>query len=225
MLAFDKLPPYIEVVEDDPEPGWKVRKVKFNIPIPWSFSNITFDAANQLRAALDQAGFAVAIASGNAGRKAHFPFGDDLLQSASRKTQQSKDIPEVIFNLMLTFQPYFGGNNSLWGLNKLCNANKHEVTLKPVIKSGIVQLQRGTVVGPAAITNIWDMASNELVLSRVGPGGSVSGDINYSFSLLVGDPKHTGGKPVVQYLDEVAQDVERILEAIDREAIGLGLFT
>jgi hypothetical protein len=224
IAAFDRLPPYVDVVEDDPQPGWKVRKVKFTTPIPHTFSHVAFDAVNQLRAALDQAGFAVAVASGASGKNAHFPFGDSLAEATSRKTKHARDIPERIFNLMLSFQPYFGGNNSLWGLNKLCNANKHEVTLAPVIKVGKVVVGSGKAVGPSAVCNLWDSASHELTLARFGPGGSVSANFNYSFSVLVGSATHINGKPVVQYLDEVAKDVERILSAVDGEAISMGLF-
>ena len=224
LVAFDLIPPYVEVEEDDPEAGWKVRKVKFITAIPRAFSHLTFDAANQLRAALDQAGFAVAVASNNAGKNAHFPFGDSLAEATSRRKKQAKDIPQSIFNLMLSFKPYLGGNDMLWGLNKLCNANKHEVTLEPVIASAAVQVGRGQAVGPCFVSNKWDGVSKELTLARTGPGGSVSCNFKYSFNMQVGDAGYMCSKLVVQYLNGVAQDVERILKAIESEAIGLGLF-
>lgn len=224
MAAFNLIPPYVEVEEDDPKPGWKVRKVKFIEPIPRAFNHVFFDAANQLRAALDQAGFAVAVASGNSGKHAHFPFGDSLAEAKSRRTKQSKDIPSTIFDLMLSFKPYLDGDNNLWGLNKHCNANKHEVTLEPVIVSASVRFGEGSNIGPCELCNKWDSVSRELTLVKIGPGGSVGSNSNYSFNMQVGDAQHVGSVPVVQYLNGVAQTVDLILKAVKQEAIVLGLF-
>ena len=223
IARFEATTPYEEIEIDDPQPGWRVRKVKFKGEVPRVFSHIAFDVVNQLRAALDQAGFAVAIANGTKGREAHFPFGDKAVEVASRKAGKSKDIPANIFALMESFGPHKDGDVALWGLNKFCNANKHEVTIAPVIKPDNVKIGSGLVKGPAQVCNRWDGGVNELTLARYGSGGGVSNRFTYSFSVQVGVPAHTLGQPVVQYLDAVADTVAKILGAIDNEARTVGL--
>jgi hypothetical protein len=67
---------------------------------------------------------------------AYFPFAKDAgLENAIKG--RSKDVPQEIYPLLRSFEPYQGGNEILGGLNMRCNADKHKM-LTPV-GTGIVR--------------------------------------------------------------------------------------
>src|SRR5579862_7995964 len=70
--------PQTYFVDTDSQPGKHVHKVTFTRDMPQMLPCILFDAVNNLRSVLDQAGAAAARASGKASPKAtSFPFRDD----------------------------------------------------------------------------------------------------------------------------------------------------
>jgi len=77
--AFTYEKPWSNVMEDDQETQQQSLKIRFTRRLPSELPCIVFDAASNLRAVLDQCGYASAVASGkSAPKKAYFPFGDDL---------------------------------------------------------------------------------------------------------------------------------------------------
>src|SRR5688572_6408967 len=109
--AFVDSQPYARVIETDPT-GSKIYKIKMTKPLPIALKGIALDIVVNLRAALDQAGFAIARAfKKGTGKHAHFPFGSNPGEVASRHKHQSKDLPKQIFDVMAAFMPYKGGND------------------------------------------------------------------------------------------------------------------
>src|SRR2546428_10680207 len=82
-------------------------------PLPIALAGIAADAIYNLRAALDQAGYAVAVAAKTSGKNAHFPFGDTLEEVKSREQGGSKEIPKSIFDAMVALRPFETGNTFL----------------------------------------------------------------------------------------------------------------
>ena len=166
------MPMVVEVNDDRTQDTHKVKLVK---PMPAALPGIVFDALNSLRAALDQAGYDVAVAAGTTGHNAHFPFRRNLSDVQYRKKARSKDFPEEIFDLMLTFQPYKGGNDLLWALNKLCNSYKHELILPIGMHSGnAVKIDRAVFHGGFRMLPfpLWDRAKNEMVFAITQHGAT-----------------------------------------------------
>lgn len=65
IFNYVELSPYACVVDPDPHvPEHQVHKLRLTQPLPDELPTIIGDAANNLREALDNAGYAVAIASG-----------------------------------------------------------------------------------------------------------------------------------------------------------------
>src|SRR6266404_8490034 len=70
--------PWSYVTEKNVDGTLDLHKIKFARRLPSDLPCILFDAANNLRAVLDQAGYGSAIAAGKIEPKnAYFPFGDD----------------------------------------------------------------------------------------------------------------------------------------------------
>ncbi|MFY9658662.1 MAG: hypothetical protein WAK01_19105 [Methylocystis sp.] len=90
---------------------------------------IAFDAVNNMRAVLDQIGYAAAVASGKtAPKRTNFPFGEDLssFENNLHGRKVCRDVPPEISRIFCLFEPYKGENGEiLWAMNKLANAKKH----------------------------------------------------------------------------------------------------
>jgi hypothetical protein len=70
--------PWAYVIENDPVTRHQRHKIRFARWLPPIFPCIVFDAVNNLRAVLDQSGYASAIASGKSNpKRTNFPFCDD----------------------------------------------------------------------------------------------------------------------------------------------------
>ena len=69
--------PWTYTTDRDSQPGKEVHKIVFTRKLPYGAACMLFDAANNLRAVLDQTGYASAIAKGE------FP-GDYIVDTTSR---------------------------------------------------------------------------------------------------------------------------------------------
>src|SRR4051812_38190248 len=111
-------------------------RLQFSKDLPPNLPCIVFDVANNLRATLDQCGYAASLASGRTNpKRAYFPFGDDLpgLDNNIVCRKICEHVPPEIVTLFRSFKPYKGGDDTLWALNKLCNTQKHCMLAPTVI--------------------------------------------------------------------------------------------
>ena len=117
--GFVKNNPYKSVVEADSKSIDKIiHKIKFVKSLPPILTVVVGEAANSLREALDNAGYAVAVASGRIKpRHCAFPFAGSLTEFETNALGRCKDIPQEIVALFARFKPYKGGNDLLWALN------------------------------------------------------------------------------------------------------------
>ena len=82
------------VVEKDTDGITNIHKVRFYRRLPPEVLCILFDAANNLRAALDQAGYAASVLSGKVEpKRTYFPFADSEFELANVVARRSKDLP------------------------------------------------------------------------------------------------------------------------------------
>lgn len=223
--AFHKTNPCERVIERDLDTLEDVHKIKLVKPMPIALPGIAFDAVNNLRSALDQAGYAVALAIGNTGKQAKFPFGLDITEVKSRANRQSRDIPKEIFDMMVLCEPYKGGNDLLWVLNELCNTNKHEIILPIAMGTGTHNIVVRAGEGPFSLTYPkWNRTKNELEFARVVQGGTFTGEFKFAFFVAFGDIDVVAGQSATGVLNNLFGTVKRILMAIEAEASRIGLF-
>ncbi len=223
--AFVKSRPYTQVVETNAKGTEDSYKIKLTKPLPAALPGIAFDSANNLRSALDQAGYAVATAAGKRGRDAKFPFGDTLAEVQSRVKRGSKDIPKEVFDIMVARQPYKGGNNLLWALNKLANTNKHEVIVPMVLATGNMHVTKayfGRVVGLEWPPR-WDSTKNEMVIATVPYGETPHIDLQIQILVAIGKVEGVGGQPALPVFNGMLTEVQNSLTTIEAEALRLGI--
>ena len=123
---FFKKKPYSRVVEPDPETAHQLHKIKLTKPLPEGFTELTYDIIDGLRSALDQATYSVAVAC-NVARpdRIQFPMAGTSADFEYHLNVNCKDFPEEIFKLFRTFQPYKGGNDVIWALNRIRREGFH----------------------------------------------------------------------------------------------------
>lgn len=226
IATFYRSNPYSTVVEQDPDGRYDIYKARLTKNLPVGIPGTAFDALTNLRSALDQAGYAVARAANTKGRDAKFPFGDNETEVRSRKRGQSKDIPEGIFDVMVGLQPYKGGNDLLWALNKACNSNKHEIVIPVGVVGGPGFPRMPVYFGNAEIFPYprWDRTKNEIELSRFPRGATPEYKFPLRSNVAFGNIEIIDGKPLTPTLNAMASVVESGLMAIEGEARRLGLF-
>ncbi|WP_370306191.1 hypothetical protein [Sinimarinibacterium flocculans] len=218
--------PYVLTREDDPGAKQEVLKIKLVKPLPSSIRGHADDAFGNLRSSLDQVGYVVARASGGRGKKCSFPFGDNETEARSRATGNSNELPAEIFDLMISFQPYAGGDDLLWALNEICNTGKHRLVRPVFAIVGGLSMQNVRLSGSVSIPGMWDSSKNEVVIATIGEGGSFSADdLQVSPDVVLDDIKVVGGQPVLGVFDALASKVERAITAVEAEGRRIGLFT
>jgi hypothetical protein len=224
--AFLADDPWTLLIDRQAEPGRSIFKVYFRRKLPEILPCIVFDAANNLRAVLDQIGYAVAVASGNANpKKTSFPFGDDAKSVDNCIAGWCKDIPPEIRVLFRSFNPYLGGNDSLWALNKLCNTKKH-CALVPLAMNNFTTEIVTFADKSAIITNVaptWNPNKFELTLFSVA--SEIESDIrgNFAFEIALDGVQTLTGKSAIGVLNTMSSIVESVLMATEWECRRLKL--
>src|SRR5271163_1693172 len=124
VVQFRQSNPYEEITEPHPDKaGHIVRKIKLTGDIPESTVNIAREIIQGLRSSLDNAVFDIALTTGTTDpQSAAFPFAGDVSKMANA-LGRCQDDPPPIHSLLCGFQPYEGGNDFLWALNKLSNTD------------------------------------------------------------------------------------------------------
>lgn len=217
--------PYRRVFHPDHERNLVVIAIALTKKIPETFDNIAFDAVSNLRAALDQAVYAVALASGHSISHAAFPFGGTIEDSERALSRKAKYLPQEILALLRTFQAYKGGNDLLCTLNDICNRNKHAI-LTAVGMTGV--RTRGSFNSSAGgfmsvpENPVWDSVKNEIVIATVGPDTHFDYDVDFGFAITFAEVQAVKGEEAIALLNKMAGIVEGVVLAIEAEFRRLG---
>lgn len=221
--------PYKHVVVPHPDGVHVIHKLKAKRRnLPRSFADVSTDAIENLRAALDQAVYAIAIAHGITDRRdlrnVAFPFSSNATDFQSRLNGTCPGFPQEILTLLRSFKPYKGGDNTLWAINELANTSKH-ITL-PTVVFTIIAAHVHEVIGMGnfVFPPQWDSQQNEFVLGMAVPKTRVKYKADLIFNVGFDGIPTFAGKPVVTVLDEMASIVDRILVDMESEGRRIGLF-
>lgn len=218
--------PCSHAVEPDADGVNQLHKIKFAAPIPDSFGEIAADSLENLRAALDQAGYAVAVAAGTVNpRFAYFPIAENAVELHKAIKGRCKNIPDDIVALFRAFKPYKGGNDLIWALNRANNINKHRLLVPSCISLDTLGL-RMTMSGAGSIpVPRWDREKNEIIFAISAPGTKIKYEVKGSFCISFDEIETIRGYPAAHILSAMASEVERIVVAIEAEARRMGLVT
>lgn len=212
--------PYERVIEPHPDdPKKLVHKFRLNKPLPPAIANIAADLAGNLRNALDNAAYDIAIASGLTNPKfTSFPFAGSVEQMAN-SLGRSKDLPKEIQSLFCGFQPYLGGDDLLWALNEICVADKHKMVI-PIGAGAFRTAASVHVTGWFSMPDphVWNRAKNEMEVVTILEGSTFEYDFDFRTFVAFNEIGVIDGKPVFSVLHEIGSKVHRILIGMEAEA-------
>jgi hypothetical protein len=223
--------PWTHFVEEDQNTGQHVHKIKFDQQLPQMLPCILFDATSNLRAALDQAGYASALAAKSPSLKAiKFPFSSCEDKFGRHLAGACKDLPPAIRDIFARHQPFKGGNDTLWALNEIANAKKH-LALKPLlIRSPSVFYTadvigdgwRSETVSPGGFGAGWDPEKSEIILVTTPPGVQPRITADVTFNVAIDGIDVLEGQQASHVLHAMKRIVQGILVATETECRRLG---
>ena len=229
LLAYLDSNPCAVVTEPYGDGSQQVTKMKVVKPVPPIFSFLAFESLNWLRMALDQATYAIAVADGKTGNNAHFPFGDtraEIFASYRGKGSRSGDIRHEIFDYMMSFEPYKGGYDFLWAMNKFCNSHKHEFISPLWMMVGSMQTGGQSIPG-LKIRNppVWDRLKNEMELFITPRDAHYPYNFKFHAGISFADVEVFDGYIVGSIFNICWSKVESIINGLEAECRRMGIPT
>jgi hypothetical protein len=224
--SFVQDKPWSRVVEADVDGVTELHKIKFTERLSEDIPHIVFDAANNLRSALDQAAFQIGVHhTGTAAPKsAKFPMGPTEGDMLNNLAGGGKDLPPEIQAIFRGFKPYKGGNDPLWALNELCNIPKHKMIVPVQLSGGTITVSDGVFGGPTKVTWEWDSEKNEIVYMRTAVGAKGAYNLDFAIGIAFNNViQIIDRKPPVAVLNAMAGEVESVLMATEAECRRIGL--
>ncbi len=219
--GFIQSNPWARFIDKDSEPGMDIHKIGFTQEFPDMLPCLLFDVTNNLRAVLDQAGYASAIAAKSHSVKAtKFPFGPTEDKFRQNLAGGCKDLPAEIRSIFERSNAYEGGDSTLWALNEIANAKKH-LALIPLHIGGAradfsARVPENTLIGRGKESG-WDSAKKEITLLTVSAGLDPHISGRFTFDIAIQGIKVLRGQPAVGVLQTMSQKVESILVATEAE--------
>ncbi|MEH2570650.1 hypothetical protein [Bradyrhizobium sp. AZCC 2289] len=203
--------------------GKNQHTIKFDRGFFEQLSNIAFDAANNLRSALDQTAFGTAILAGKEqAKRALFPIAGSLPDLDNLIKKNCRDLRPEIIDLFKTFKPYGGGNIWLSALSKLCNTQKHAALIPfKTDNHQVMYVMNGIIIG---LGHRWHPKTFELEILGSGGADFTRGGGYFAFGLsFTHDDQVIAGSEPAGLLDGAAIQVDRVIKATELECQRLGL--
>jgi hypothetical protein len=154
-------------------------------------------------------------------------FSRDATNFENNLMGRTKQLPEEIRALFRTLKPYRGGNNALWALNEIDNADKHALL---GIGSGAFIFGASFLLSETPqsfglpIRPMWDSANQEIELGIFPIQENSASKVDFGLFVAFDEIEVAHGEPVVMFLRQLARGVEYILNAIDSECRRIGVF-
>jgi hypothetical protein len=217
--------------EPDPKrPKYTIYKARLkNQVVPNGIAEILGDIVDNFRAALDHAVYAVALAAGrlppNKILEVYFPISrcaDDFERVLKGRC---RDVPEEIYPLLRSFEPYKGASDAIYALNLVCVSNKHKLVVpcaSATLNAGVNVSCFGFMETPYPAP-VWNSEKNEMVLFTISPDTTnVNAQFGFAIHVAFGQIDFVGGKPIGPILDQFSDVAETIVSEIEAETRRLG---
>ncbi len=226
--TFFQSQPYAQVAERNAR-GFEEHKIKLTRPIPDELTDLAYEAIEALRSALDQAVHPIAIACGvSRPDLIYFPITDNTADFENILNGRGmKDLPQEIVGLFRSFHQYQNGNELIWALNRVRRQGIHRL----IVPVGTIN---GRIVGNFEISSPmpltvydspkWDNEKNEVIYAVTGPRSNLQYNFEINFYIVFGQVEGTiAGEPMIETLEDISAEVERIVLAIETESRRLSI--
>lgn len=227
--AFHDRKTYRQVIHPHPDGIHEIYKLKARRKtLPSYFSDIATDALENLRAALDHAVYAIALANPRTPRdtlhRIYFPFCTKATDLSSSITKNCPGFPKEITALFDDFEPYKGGSDYIWALNELVRISKHKSLTAIMVNVSLVRC--GGTMGFIDFTRhpAWDKANNEIVLGTALHRDEYKPAYQVTLRFQIGFEDIVPGEPIAYALIIMASRVDSMIRRLEDESKRIGLF-
>ena len=134
-----------------------------------------------------------------------------------------EDIPPEIVALFRLLQPYKGGNNTFWAMNKLRHSTHTQ--LIPVAFRGANVILRHRASSPDSLEILnpaFDSAKNEIPFARSSIEDECTFEAYPTFNVGFQETEITGYREAVSFLTDAVNEVKHVLEVFERACKRLG---
>ncbi len=224
-LAFSKGNANSLVPEDDPQTGEKLYRIQFRTPLPAVVPLVIGDVTHNLRSTLDHLAWQLVEANGGTpGPKTGYPLSTTA--AAYNKAVTEKGVVDgaspAVLPLIEATQPYQGGYDGLGALRELNNFDKHRLLIVAAVGPSRLgcndriphpvpaDVSIITVFTPRLLNGLPILEDGDL-LARVRPEFKEYVQPVLVPEIAFREPGVVGGKPVLPFLADLAQLVERVV--------------
>lgn len=216
------------VVEDDPNTGGKVQKLKFTADIPKDFRRKATEALNNTRHSFDQSVFAARnVLTGRAAKSVYYPWSQS--PTDLERLLQTRGIDKRLWGTLREHQPYptsaqyVGGDNLARTLATIAN-NKHTIGL--TVNGRITRTKFPKITGNAVhnlevLSPQWNARRKEAELLRWVGDVEIDGGYQFTFVICLQDVRLSQPVDVMLALHYFTQKAKVVCESIKAKCLEL----
>lgn len=216
VIDFINTKPYTLISEPQSD---EILHIAILTGLPIGFRIAIANSINNLRSALDLGWHTLLVITNTIKPtdERKFPFADDIVKFDGLLNRGFKNYPHEIKTLARSFQPYKGGDDLLWALNRICAANKHRL-LAPI---SVLEVE-GFLWDRRIPCPSWDRRENEIARFITFPDENFNDYIDVTLDIAFDEVDIVQGQPVLTVLHALSDKVKNILIAIEAMAIKMG---
>jgi hypothetical protein len=215
--------PYPIIREIEPATGDAVFKLGKCSPIPEDFPLIIGDVLQNLRTALDHLVWQLILSNGGTpDSSSAFPISKNAQIYKSDSPRKIKGVAPEAMKMIDSLKPYGGGNEDLFGLHLLNNADKHRLLLicGAAHLSTSVQIELSPTPKEFRIPVPFEWSyplKDGAELYRITKETSLlKDDPKFTFRVAFGDAEVMGGEPMLPPLQQLANLIDAIITHFDK---------
>jgi hypothetical protein len=202
--------------------GVWINKIVQTQDLPEAIAFAAWDGIQNLRASLDLAVCATAVAAGDENLKnTYFHFASSEAEWEKSFKGRTKAAPAFAVDVMRGFKPWGSGNDPLYALAKVSAVERHQLVRPMLLENNSIVLRANVVMngpGPMRLgTRGWDSVRRELVISETGYPVPIPME-GYAFTtfLAFGDLDLVARKPIIPILDSLANVCGEVIDALEK---------
>lgn len=221
--------PYATRVEEQGDTHYFIASRQKEPPDDWAFEVV--EAVGHLRSALDKMTVALVEKNGCGISGVGFPFGGldngkpDVFPNRRMENGIKKKLSPEQWKLIESYRPYPGGNDTLWAINQVANADKHGkdlVNIRPMlVRNGVGVGRRGDSCKadliyaglPENDPFSYDKEREEVVLTIVGLSGQLTVNRDTTPEIVFGEIAPVEGMNILVALNQQIRITDSIIKS------------
>lgn len=243
ILCFLKANPYKVSTKRDPQSRRLIYFVSAVQPVPHSIALTAGDAIQNIMSTLDHLAYQLVCAATNDNppnpRRIYFPIAEDFASYNKIKAGKMDGARRTTIDAIDAIKPYKGGNDHLWILHRLNNADKHRLLL--TVGSAFRSVNLGAHIH-ASMQELWNEPgspfkrqtapildfsvepADTLFPLKIGdelfidaPDAEVIPKMEFKFGVALSEPPIVEAQSVPELLDRLTVLVEEVVSKLESE--------